>query len=285
MVVGTAHTAARSPAHKGTTMNIQGKTLAVTGGGNGIGREVTLLLLRKGARVAAIDLNGDGLTETSALAGVSDRLSTHIVNITDRDAVAALPADIITTHGHIDGIINVAGVIQQFVKVIDLPYEEIEKVMNVNFWGTINMVKAFLPHLVERPEAALLNVASMGAYAPVPGQAIYGASKAAVALLTEALYAELKGTNVAATTIYPGAIATNITKNSGVTTPGRGSAEKSTHKTTSPSDAAAVIVRAIEKGAFRDTIGADATFMDRFHRLAPRKATDAIAKKMATLLG
>ena len=64
------------------------------------------------------------------------------------------------------------------MKVADLPFSEIEKVMNVNFWGTMNMVRAFLPVLTSRPEAALVNVASMGAYAPVPGQAVYGASRA-----------------------------------------------------------------------------------------------------------
>ena len=74
------------------------------------------------------------------------------MNITDRAATAALPAVVQEAHGQVDGLINIAGVIQQFVRVIDLPFSEIEKVMNVNFWGVINMVKAFLPVLVERPK-------------------------------------------------------------------------------------------------------------------------------------
>lgn len=267
-------------------MNISGKVFVVTGGGNGIGREVVLQLLGEGAHVAAVDLNAEALAHTTTLAGAGDRLTTHTVNITDRDAVHALPDQIIAHHGNVDGIVNVAGVIQQFVRIIDLPYEEIEKVMNVNFWGTMHMVKAFLPHLVTRPEATILNVSSMGAYAPVPGQAVYGASKAAVSLLTEALYAELKDTGVNATVIYPGAIATDISKNSGITTPGTANKDAaSTHKTTPAPVAGRVIVDAIRDGKFRDTIGADAAMMDRLHRLSPKRATDIIAKKMADLLG
>lgn len=267
-------------------MDVNGKVFAVTGAGNGIAREVTLQLLAKGARVAGIDLNAEGLQQTAALANAGDRFTQHVVNITDREATAALPAQVIAEHGQVDGLLNIAGVIQQFVKVIDLPFSEIEKVMNVNFWGVINMVKAFLPELVERPQASILNVSSMGGYAPVPGQAVYGASKAAVMLLTEALYAELLGTNVAVTVIFPGAIGTNIAQNSGVAiTADADSAEAPKHKMTAPSEAGRVIVDALEKGKFRATIGSDAAMLDRLARLSPKKATEIVAKQMADLLG
>ena len=267
-------------------MNIAGKVFVVTGAGNGIGREVTLQLLRSGASVAGVDLNADGLAETVALAAAGNRLSTHTVNITDREAVEALPAAVADIHGAVDGIVNVAGVIQKFVKIIDLPYEEIEKVMTVNFWGTLHMVKAFLPVLVERPDAAIVNVASMGAYAAVPGQAVYGASKAAVGLLTEALYAELQGTSVAVTAIYPGAIGTNIAANSGVVMDmPDGDAAASARKTTTPAEAGRVIVEAIAKGRFRATIGKDAATMDKLSRLNPKYATELVAKQMGDLLG
>ena len=80
--------------------------------------------------------------------------------------------------------------------VEDLDYATIERVLNVNLMGTIYLVKAFLPHLKARPEAHIANVSSMGGFLPVPGQVMYGASKAAVKLLTEGLYAELLDTNV-----------------------------------------------------------------------------------------
>ena len=268
-------------------MNVAGKVFVVTGAGAGIAREVTLLLLQNGAHVAGVDLNAEGLDETAALASVRKRFSKHVLDISDREATAALPDEVRAAHGQIDGLLNIAGVIQQFVKINELPFNEIEKVMNVNFWGVINMVKAFLPELIARPEAALVNVSSMGAYAPVPGQAVYGASKAAVRLLTEALYAELKDTNVAVTVIFPGAIGTDIAKNSGVTLGGdiAEEAAATAHKTTPPVEAGRIIVRALERGTFRATIGSDAKAMDLLSRLSPKKATEIIAKQMGDLLG
>ncbi|WP_374975671.1 SDR family NAD(P)-dependent oxidoreductase [Microbacterium trichothecenolyticum] len=264
-------------------MDILDKSFVVTGAGNGIGREVSRELLAAGASVAGVDLSEAGLNETARLANAGGRFSTHVVNITDREAVEALPAAATAFHGRVDGLINVAGVIQKFVKVNDLPFAEIEKVMNVNFWGTIYMCKAFLPMLLSRPAAALVNIASMGAYAPVPGQAVYGASKAAVKILTEALYAELLDTNVAVTVVFPGAIGTDIAANSGVAL-GDASAGSPAFKTTAPAEAARVIVDAVRKGKFRATIGADAAAMDRLSRLSPKHATTLIAKQMGALL-
>jgi short-subunit dehydrogenase len=264
-------------------MDIIDKVFVVTGAGNGIGREVTLRLLAEGAAVAGVDLSAQGLESTARLAGSGARFSTHTVDITDREAVAQLPGEVESIHGPADAVINVAGVIQKFVKVNELPFAEIEKVMNVNFWGTMNMCKAFLPVLLTRPEAALVNIASMGAYAPVPGQAVYGASKAAVKILTEALYAELLDTNVAVTVIFPGAIGTDIAANSGVAL-GGASTDAPAYKTTAPADAAQVIVAAVRKGSYRATIGGDAAAMDRLSRLSPRRATTLIAKQMSGLL-
>ncbi|MFD6444761.1 SDR family NAD(P)-dependent oxidoreductase [Promicromonospora sp. NPDC060204] len=266
-------------------MEIAGKVFVVTGAGNGIGREVALRLVAGGASVAGVDLSGPGLQETRTLADAGSRYSSHVVDITDRDAVEALPDAVAATHEQVDGIINVAGVIQKFVKVLDLPYPEIEKVMNVNFWGVVHMCKAFLPVLVARQEATIVNVASMGAYAPVPGQALYGASKAAVKLFTEALYAELLDTGVHVTVVFPGAISTGIAANSGVALAGDDSAGSGSYRTTSPVEAGRVIVQAIEKDRFRATIGPDAAAMDRLARLNPRYATTLIARKMSDLLG
>lgn len=279
-------------------MQVENKVFVVTGAGNGIGREVTLALLERGARVAAVDLRAEALEATAALARADERLSVHTLNITDRAGVEALPEQVISHHGHVDGLLNVAGIIQQFVPFMDLDHEEMGRVLDVNLWGTIHTCKAFLPHLVERPEAALVNVSSMGGFAPVPGQTIYGASKAAVKLLTEGLYAELRETPVAVTIVFPGAIGTEITVNSGVRVPGGGTPEeaatediedrkKSSRRTTlPPADAARIIVeQAVEKGSYRVTVGRDATMLDRFSRLTPQRATDMIAKQMADLLG
>jgi short-subunit dehydrogenase len=133
----------------------------------------------------------------------------------------------------------------------------------------------------------ILNISSMGGFCPVPGQTIYGASKAAVKLLTEGLYAECIGTNVAVTVAFPGAIATNISQNSGVGPSAEEAAadgDAPKFKMTLPADAARIIVDAMERDAFRVTVGSDATMLDRLSRLAPKKAAELIAKQMKDLL-
>ncbi len=98
-------------------MNIHDKIIAVTGGGSGIGRALVLALLRQGATVAAVDINEQTLQETKSMAGKkSDCVSTHLVNITDKAAVAKLPEQIMAAHGTIDGLINNAGITNRLSK-------------------------------------------------------------------------------------------------------------------------------------------------------------------------
>ena len=155
-------------------MKATGKVIVVTGGGSGMGRALVLKLLQMGARVAAVDLNETTLKETASLAGAQqDKLSIHVASVSDRAAVDALPEAVIAAHGAVDGVINNAGIIQPFVRVNDLQYDAIERVLNVNLYGVIYMTKAFLPHLLQRPEAHIVNVSSMGGFFPVPGQKAY----------------------------------------------------------------------------------------------------------------
>ena len=265
-------------------MKVKDKVLVVTGGGNGIGRELVLNLLSKGARVAAVDLNTAGLEETKTLAGEkADRLSLHTVNITEREMVENLPKQVIEIHGSIDGVINNAGIIQPFVHINDLDYDKIKLVMDVNFYGTLYMVKSLLPYLLERPEAHITNISSMGGFTPVPGQSIYGASKAAVKLMTEGLASELKGTNVKVTVVFPGAVNTNITKNSDADDRRSEKEEKDenqTGKLLQPKDAAEIIVNGMENDKARIFAGKDSRMLDIMTRINPNKAADIIADKL-----
>jgi short-subunit dehydrogenase len=268
-------------------MKVAGKVIVVTGAGNGIGQQVALACIRRGARVAAVDISQEGLDRTVELAAAGDRIATFTVNLTDREAVHALPERITSTLSAPDGVINVAGIIQPFVRIADLDYEAIERVIDVNLYGTIHVVKAFVPVLLERPEAHLCNVSSMGGFLPVPGQAIYGASKAAVRLLTEALYAELLDTQVGVSVVFPGAVSTDISANSGVEV-ARAAAEDgegASFPTTSPEDAATMILDGIEGGKLHILVGKDARMMNLANRVAPRRATHLITSRMKDLLG
>jgi NAD(P)-dependent dehydrogenase (short-subunit alcohol dehydrogenase family) len=266
-------------------MKVLNKVFVVTGGGSGMGRELVLLLLKKGARVAAVDINPETLGETIALAGDKKSLvSSHVLNITDRAAVEALPDQVIAAHGAVDGLINNAGIIQPFVRINDLDYAAIDRVLKVNLYGLIYMTKAFLPHLLKRPEAHIINTSSMGGYLPVPGQSIYGASKAAVKLLTEGLNSELLNTNVRVTLVFPGAIATNIASNSGLDLPGGNDAEASTMQAMPADKAAQIILDGIEKNSYHIMVGSDAKLMNFLVRLNPKNAAKFIYKQMASLL-
>lgn len=268
-------------------MQVENKVIVVTGAGSGIGRELSLNLLSKNAKVVRVDIHEAALQETMKLAGVgSDKFMLKVLNITDKPNVDALPAEVIAHFGQVDGIINNAGIIQKFINVNDLNFEDINRVMNVNFYGTVYLTKAFLPHFLLRPVAHIVNISSMGGFIPFPSQTIYGAAKAAVKIFTEGLYAEMRVTNVKVTVIHPGAIATNITENSGLGKPkilDPEETKKAVKMTLPASKAAEIIIRAMEKDKYRATVGKDAMILDLLYRLSPRMATNFIGKMMGKM--
>jgi short-subunit dehydrogenase len=263
-------------------MNLENKTIVVTGAGNGMGRAITLALVEKGARVAAVDINELFLNATVELAGEKGaKISTHVVDITNREAVLALPALVVEAHGNVDGLINNAGIIQSFERISDMDFAAIERVMDINFWGMVNMTKAFLPYLSVRPEAYIVNISSMGGFLPVPGQTVYGASKAAVKLFTEGLRAELLETNVGVSVVFPGAISTGIKQNSNINEEIDENADKNKeNKITSPEKAAEIILNSIEKKKYQVRIGMDSKAMDLVCKVAPKFAASLMATQM-----
>lgn len=263
-------------------MQVAGKKLVVTGAGNGMGREVALELIRRGAIVIGLDINGDFLAETTLLADkLGPGFTSKVLDISDLKACQ----DLARTHSDVDGLVNVAGIIQPFVRVEQLKPADIERVMRVNFFGPLNLIHSLLPVLKSRPEAHILNVSSMGSYAPVPGQTIYGASKAALNLLTEGLRSELSETSVRLTLVWPGAIATNIAGNSGISGLSDSNQEAPKMKMVSAADAGRQMVNAIESNKKRLYIGQDATFMGRLSRVSPDTAAKLIYKNLKHLLG
>lgn len=261
----------------------------VTGAGSGIGRELAIQLVGKGARVAAADINPDTLTETKQLIG-ADTVSTHVVNVADRARVEAFPEEVIAIHGAVDALINNAGIVQPFITINALTVEQIERVMNINWGGVLYMTKAFLPYLKQRPEAHLLNVSSMGGFVPVPGQVAYGASKAAVKLFTEGLMSELAETNLGVTVAFPGAVDTNITQNAPDIS--REELESMMERAgdgetpaVSAAYAAGEMIKAIEEGKKRIFIGSDSKTIDKFSRFFPALAADQMRKMLIKAIG
>lgn len=126
-------------------MKVKNKVIVVTGGGNGLGRALVLHLLDLGAKVVAVDINDEAHTETAKLAAdKSADLSCHNLNITEREKVHAFPEQVIAAHVNVDGIINNAGIIQPFIRVNELDYKQIERVMNINL-ARFTWSKPFCP--------------------------------------------------------------------------------------------------------------------------------------------
>ena len=182
----------------------------------------------------------------------------------------------VADHGVVDMVVNNAGV-SVSENIENLSYDDMEWIVNINFWGVVHGTKAFLPYLQQRPEAALVNVSSIFGIVALPAQGIYNATKFAVRGFTECLRQEMEGTNLFVTTVHPGGIRTNIVRN------GRNRASitgdrlpqetmaKIFERTalTTPAKAADVILTGVRKGNRRILIGADARGMDRLQRRFP----------------
>ena len=152
--------------------------------------------------------------------------------------------------------------------------DTIYKVMNVNFYGPLKLVKLFLPSFLKRKEGHIVNVSSMGGFFPFPGQTVYGASKAALKLFTEGLYAELLNTNIKVTLVLSGAVNTNISKNSNVEI----DSGNSNYKMLSSKKAAEIIIKGIEKDKFKVYVGKDSKIMNLMYKFNDKKAIKLINK-------
>ena len=116
-------------------MVLSNKTIVVTGGGNGLGRELALNLLNRGNNVIAFDINEAALQETLKLTGdLKSRFSPVVVDITNQELIEGIVDKTIATFGQIDGIINNAGVIQPFTTLVNTDYSTIKRVFDINFW-------------------------------------------------------------------------------------------------------------------------------------------------------
>ena len=258
---------------------LAGRVAVVTGAASGIGRALAIALAREQMTLALVDRDEPGLRETVALVtNAGGMASAHVLDVADETAVNAFAQDVLRAHGHVELLVNNAGV-SIFGSVQELASDEIAWLMNVNFWGVVYGTKAFLPALLAQPEACIVNVSSVfGLWAP-PGQAAYAASKFAVRGFTESLRAELEGTGVHVLTVHPGGIKTAIARNARVARAADPVTAATLTKTfeerlltTPPETMAAAIVAGIKRGRERVLAGRDANRIDVLIRLFPTRA-------------
>jgi NAD(P)-dependent dehydrogenase (short-subunit alcohol dehydrogenase family) len=274
-------------------MKIDHTTVAiVTGAASGIGRALAVRLAQEGASLAIADIKAAELDETARwlqpVAGSPVKITTHIVDVSDKEGVAAFARDVVEAHGRANLLINNAGV-GLFGMAEQLSIEDIEWLMGVNFWGVIHGVKHFLPILRLQPQAHIVNISSVfGIVGPV-GHSAYAASKFAVRGFTEALRHELAGGSVKVSVVHPGGVKTNIANNS---RSGAGADQAAVNREraifnmaarTSPEKAADRIVRGILRDEERILVGFDAWMMDRIQRWAPVKYWRLMGKMIEIL--
>lgn len=260
-------------------MEIKNKKVVITGGANGIGKEITKHLIAEGAYVGVVDINEESLEKLKEEQS-SKNLKTYQVDITDTEALNKFKKKYLEDFAGVDILINNAGIVQPFQTINELSDETINRVMKINFFSQVALVRLFYQELSKSTESFIVNMSSMGGFFPFPRQTIYGASKAAVKIFSEGLYAELLGTNTHVMVVFPGAIHTDILKNSKVELKSSGSGK---YKMTEPNVAALEIINGIKSDKFQLYIGSDAKFMNFIYKLNPKNAIKKINSKMQYL--
>ena len=245
-----------------------GKVAVVTGAGSGIGQALALELGRSGASVAISDVDTEGLAVTEQrLKAIGAPVKSDRLDVTERERFL-LYADEVKEHfGKVNQIYNNAGI--AFTGDIDItPFKDIERVMDVDYWGVVNGTKAFLPHLIASGDGHVINISSVFGLFAVPGQAAYNSAKFAVRGFTEALRQEmiLAKQPVKVTTVHPGGIKTAIARNAtaaeGVDSATLAEWFDTKMARTSPERAAQIILDGVAKNRARVLVGADAKVLD-----------------------
>ena len=250
-----------------------GKVTVVTGAGSGIGQALAVELARSGASVAISDIDTEGLATTEErLKAIGAPVKADRLDVTEREAFELYAAAVKDHFGKVNQIYNNAGI--AFSGDVEVSsYKDIERVMDVDFWGVVNGTKAFLPHLIESGDGHVVNVSSLFGIFSVPGQAAYNAAKFAVRGFTEALRQEMVAGKrpVKVTTVHPGGIKTAIARNAAAA---EGIDAEKLAKTfdkklakTTPERAAVIILDAVRKNKARVLVGADAKVLDVIVRI------------------
>lgn len=270
------------------TFDLQHGVAVVTGAASGIGRATALAFAEKGCHLALVDRDADGLAETAKqTAGV--RVSTHVMDVADADAVAALPERVLAEHERVTVLVNNAGV-SLVGRFEEMTMEEFRWLLEINLFAVVGFTKAFLPHLQQASAGHIVNVSSLfGLIAPAE-QTAYSASKFAVRGFSEALRHELDGTSVGVTVVHPGGVRTGIARNARLASGAdadeaarKGKVFDKVFLRTPPSEVGAVIVRAVERRQPRLVVAQGARQGDILQRLLPSRYWRVMRKQFARL--
>ena len=251
----------------------EGRVVVITGAASGIGRALAVDLAGRGATLALSDVDTVGLAETARLASsLGAEVKSDHLDVTQREAVYAYADAVVARFGKVNQLYNNAGIAYhgEFERS---EFKDIERIVDVDFWGVVNGTKAFLPHLIASGDGHLINVSSLFGLVGIPGQTAYNAAKFAVRGFTESLRQEMLIAKhpVRVTCVHPGGIKTAIARNAAVPD---GDDQQSFAQffdsklaRTTPEAAAKTILRGVRKNRPRVLIGADAKLLDGWVRI------------------
>ena len=258
----------------------------VTGAGSGMGRCLAQQLAGMGTSLAISDVDEKGLAETEALLGSpKGKVTKHIVNVADEARMITFAEEVAAQHGRATVLFNNAGV-AVLGKFEELSLEDIRWLTDINYWGVIYGVFYFMPLLKKERRAHIVNTSSVFGLVGVAGQTAYCASKFAVRGFSESLRNELDGTNIFVTSVHPGGIKTAIAKRAKLGSRANASLYPESVSRfervaiTSPEEAAARILKGVEKYEPRILIGRDCRQADILQRLLPTGYWKQIAKRI-----
>lgn len=271
---------------------LSGGVALVTGAASGIGAALADALSERGCSLVLVDRDAQGLAAVAAKCATRGAATaSHVVDLTDAAAIAALPKAVADRFGRLDVLINNAGVALGG-RFEETHLDDFEWVLDVNLRAVVRMCHAFLPMLMARPAAQIVNISSLFGLIAPPGQAAYCTSKFAVRGFTESLRHEFAGTGLGVSVVHPGGVATSIARNARnprrpddpavaetmrlAAEAGRIAFEKLL--TLPPEKAAAAIVGGIERRAPRIVIGKDARNAAFIQRLMPAGYWPAILR-------
>ena len=266
----------------GSRMDLRGKVVLITGGSHGLGVALARRFARKGASLVLCARDQAELDRVRHdLAKYEGKVFTMTCDVGDREQVARLIDASINHYGHLDVVVNNAGVIR-VGPVESMTIEDYENAMNTMFWGTVYTTLAALPHLRERAQARIVNITSIGARVSVPHLVPYSCAKFACAAFSEGMRSELGATGVKVVTIAPGLMRTGSHINAEFKGAEDGEAAWFSLGASLPGvsmgaeRAAAQIVSATEKGTAEKILSAPANLLSRFHGLFPGMTADIL---------
>ena len=191
-------------------MDFKGKVVVITGAAQGIGKQIALDFAKFGAIVCIIDVNQEALSLAEQELSAHSKITAFTVDVADFTKAQEAFDKIIDKHGKIDILINNAGITRDSL-VLRLKEEDWDKVLTVNLKSVFNCSKASLKFMVRQRRGKIINISSVIALMGNPGQANYGASKAAIIGFTKSLAKEVASRNICVNAVAPGYIRTAMT--------------------------------------------------------------------------